>query len=201
VYCSPLVGVLDELTYPSNVHPYATSHLAGESVLLQLTIRHQLQVVVMRLSNAVGAPVTPETNCWTLLFNDLCRQVINCERITLRSDPSVQRDFIAMHDLVRAIEWFTSPPNHQAKGIFNVGSGFSMTLLEVAQMVSLKAERILGFKADIFMPEAKYGQSANLIYKNDKLLSTGFAFDKPFESEIEATLNLCKRIKGEGLQC
>ena len=63
VYSSPLDGVITEQTCLKNIHPYATSHLAGEQSVLLANQNQQLERVVFRLSNAFGAPVHKETNC------------------------------------------------------------------------------------------------------------------------------------------
>ena len=76
VYASPLVGTITEQTLPNNSHPYASSHLAGESAVLNADERGVIQGVVMRLSNAYGAPMHKGVNCWMLVVNDLCRQAV-----------------------------------------------------------------------------------------------------------------------------
>ena len=39
IYASPLVGTITEETFPRNLHPYATSHLAGEHAVLSASSR------------------------------------------------------------------------------------------------------------------------------------------------------------------
>ena len=55
VYSSPLEGTITEETCPRNLHPYATSHLAGESVVLYANQQKKIEGIVLRLSNAFGA--------------------------------------------------------------------------------------------------------------------------------------------------
>ena len=76
VYASPLVGTINEETYPRNLHPYATSHLAGEHAVLSTNKCGEIQGIVLRLSNAFGSPMHKSVNCWRLLVNDLCRQAV-----------------------------------------------------------------------------------------------------------------------------
>ena len=78
VYSSPLLGNVTEDICPRNLHPYATSHLAGENILIS---DDGIQGVVLRLSNSFGAQVHKDVNCWMLLINDLCRQAVEDKKI------------------------------------------------------------------------------------------------------------------------
>ena len=57
VYRSPLIGVMDETSELTNMHPYATSNHAGERALEYWRQSEPgLSWVVLRVSNAIGAP-------------------------------------------------------------------------------------------------------------------------------------------------
>ena len=62
IYASPLVGNITEKTLPQNSHPYATSHLAGESAVLHANDCGIIRGLVIRLSNAYGAPTHKNVN-------------------------------------------------------------------------------------------------------------------------------------------
>src|SRR5207245_1641136 len=84
VYGAPLAGVITEASCAVSLHPYATSHRAAEDVVRAAHERKTIEGVVIRLSNAYGAPVSEDANCWTLLVNDLCRQAARTKTMVLR---------------------------------------------------------------------------------------------------------------------
>ena len=50
-----LQGLITEETLPTNYHPYATSKLAGEKVVLHSASLGTMKTIVLRLSNIVGS--------------------------------------------------------------------------------------------------------------------------------------------------
>ena len=84
VYSNPLVGVITEESHPSNQHPYATSHLAGDEAVLRANQLGKIQGFVFRLSNGFGAPMHKDVNCWMLLVNDLCKQAVVTHKMILK---------------------------------------------------------------------------------------------------------------------
>ncbi len=192
VYGSPLVGRFDEQSCPRNLHPYASSHLAGEMAVLHAASRGAMDATVVRLSNACGAPVTAQANCWMLLFNDLCREAVAHGRLTLRTDPRQQRDFIPMADAVRAIAWLAQLPAGQAQGIVNVGAGRGCTLLDIAHLIAAGAQRVLGYEPQLHLPSVSGDEPAPLEYRIDRLLATGYVPRPSMDAEVDATLAFCR---------
>jgi UDP-glucose 4-epimerase len=195
VYASPLIGRLDEHVCPRNLHPYASSHLAGETAVLQIAAQGKLKATVLRLSNAFGAPVTADANCWMLLFNDLCREAVTYGRLTLRSNPQQQRDFIAISDVVRAINWLLSLSGDGAQGVFNIGAGSSLALSDMAQIIRAGCQRTLGFAPEICLPSQDAATPAALDFRIDRLLATGFTPGNDFDAEIAETLKFCLHLE------
>jgi UDP-glucose 4-epimerase len=150
VYASPLVGTITEETSPLNLHPYATSHLAGEQAVLRASQRGNIQGIVLRLSNAFGAPMNNNVNCWMLLVNDLCRQAVQTHKLILHSSGQQHRDFIAMNEVCRVVERLAvAKGNHSLTGIFNIGAGESQSVLSMAQTIQKRCMRVLGFEPEL----------------------------------------------------
>ncbi len=196
VYSNPLLGEISEDTCPKNLHPYATSHLAGENLVIA---NNDIQGIVLRLSNAYGPPINKNVNCWMLLVNDLCKQIIEENRISLKSDVSQLRDFISMSDVVRAIEHFLNfsiqPSNEK---IFNVGGEFTINIREMAELISSRANLVFGYKPKIIIENSKRDfDSANLKYSVKRIKSTGFKIKNLSHAEIDATLLFCKNHFGK----
>ena len=130
VYGSPLRGVISEKTCPVSLHPYATSHRAGEDVVRAAHQRGDIEGIVIRLSNAYGAPVHPNATCWMLLVNDLCLQAVTTGHLVLRSAGLQRRDFVTITDADRAIAHLIYLPAQDiGDGIFNIGGACPITVM------------------------------------------------------------------------
>lgn len=147
VYASPLVGVINEHSYPINLHPYATSHLAGENAVLFANDSKSIQGSVLRLSNGFGRPMQLESNCWRLLVNELCMQAVQRHKITLNTNGRQKRDFIAMTEVCNIVKELSIPDHYKnLSGIFNIGTGHSKSVLEIAKLIQERCYQVLGFK-------------------------------------------------------
>src|SRR5207302_2088026 len=112
--------------------------------------------VVVRLSNAFGAPVDPATECWHLVTNDLCRQAVTLRRAVLKTQGSQRRDFIAVAEVCRAITHLLQLPKPRlGDGLFNLGGGWAPTLLQMAQLVAARVEACLGFQPEVIRGGAR----------------------------------------------
>ena len=197
VYSSPLMGIINEDICPQNLHPYATSHLAGENAVLSSSQRGQIEGIVLRLSNAYGTPVHNDVNCWTLLVNDLCKQVVKTEKIILRSSGMQQRNFISLNNVCRAISHFLSlQKNTMLDGLFNVGSDSSISVFEMANIIAKCSKDEFGFEPKIERAEPKQNEKSDeLQYDISKLKSTGFVLQGSMDDEIIQTLKLSKNLQ------
>lgn len=198
VYASPLMGTITEETCPRNLHPYATSHLAGENVVLGASRLEQIEGVVLRLSNAFGPPMQKETDCWMLLVNDLCRQAIETGSLTLRSASLQRRDFVTLQNVCRAISHMLSLNKGQlGDGVFNIGGSWAPRVIDITEMVQARCAAALGFTPDINRPDAsKRDATLELGFRIDKLLASGFELLDDTVAEIDATLMFCRENFG-----
>jgi UDP-glucose 4-epimerase len=190
VYGSPLVGTLEESTNAQPRHPYSITHRCAEDFVLAETGSALLPIVI-RLSNALGAPAIKETNRWKLIGNDLCRQVVEKGEIQLHSDGTALRDFIAMRDVCRAVEFLLEHQTRETSLLINVGSGISRPIREIAECVAAVWREHSGIDAPI-----RYGpvsaSAPDFELSISKLLSLGYTFQSSLEEEILATLKHCQ---------
>lgn len=198
VYASPLAGVISEQSCPSNIHPYATSHLAGESAVLYAQQQGRINGAVLRLSNAFGAPLHRAVNCWMLLVNDLCRQAVTNRRLTLRTAGLQRRDFVTLHDVSRAVEHIIKVPGLGKGGaIFNIGGEWSPRVIDLVEIIQQRCLTMLGFLPEIVVPSARNEeQTQELDFRIDKLKKAGFNLCRDIEREIDATLLICNDFFG-----
>jgi len=190
VYSSPLAGTITEDTCPMNLHPYATSHRAGEDAILFAQQRGEIEGIVIRLSNAFGTPTHKEVNCWMLLVNDLCRQAVTTGKMILHSTGMQRRDFIALTDACRAIDHLLSlAAGSIGKGLFNLGGAWTPTVWEMACLIQQRCASSIGIQPELFRVNPVDSEPImELHYHMDRFLKTGFQPAADRFSEIDQLL-------------
>jgi UDP-glucose 4-epimerase len=194
VYGSPLTDVITEETRPSSLHPYATSHRAGEDVVREANQRGVIEGIVIRLSNAYGAPAHKGANCWMLLVNDLCRQAATTGAMTLRSSGMQRRDFVPLQEACRAIEHLLRSPLQDLRGdVFNLGGEWSPTVWEMACLVQQRCTAVLGITPTLTRVAPQADEvTADLEYRLDALRGSGFHPEIDRIGEIDRLLEFCQ---------
>lgn len=194
VYASPLVGTITEETCPLNLHPYATSHLAGEHTVFGASERGQIQGIVLRLSNAFGAPMHQGVNCWMLLVNDLCRQAVETRKLVLRTSGLQQRDFVGMTEVCHVAERLASCNLETLRSsVFNIGAGVSQSVLEMAQLIQRRCHQVLGYEPVLQRPVGGANEAhERLTYRAVNLEKMGFNIGVDSTAEIDRLLMFCQ---------
>jgi len=193
IYASPLTGSITEDSCPRNLHPYATSHRAGENGLLWAIKNEKINGCVVRLSNAFGIPAHKNANCWQTLVHDLCKQAVLTQKMVLHSSGEQQRDFIGMMDVCRAIAHFINPGTSLAP-VINLGSGNARTVFEMAQFIRERCKVTLGFTPSLERQEPGSMEKHQPLYYNSIVLKEmNFLMDKDFEAEVDQLLLFCNQ--------
>jgi UDP-glucose 4-epimerase len=193
VYGSPLQGLLTEETLCRPIHPYAYTHKAAEDIVLAFHQKPFQSTVVVRLSNSFGPPVLAAVNRWTLLVNDLCKQLAETGRIQLKSDGKQLRDFITLTDVSRAVLHLLDQMEAQPiSEIFNLGGNSSLSILTMAKLIGSRYEILTGKTPEIIVPPPTNSDiPPPLDLRSDKLARTGFVLSNRFEQEIDDELKFC----------
>jgi UDP-glucose 4-epimerase len=194
-------GTVTEDTPPFPVHPYSVGRFAGETVTQAFRHRHQLKALCVRASNIFGAPVSLDIPRWSLVFNDLCLQAVKDKKLILKTSGVQKRNFIAMMDAVRALEFLSL---HSDKwpldGTIHLGSSLNLSIVEAANHVAKWAPAILGYSTPIEMASQKSGEgTSDLDFSIARLVKMGFAWKNSIPEEIQATLKLCQKGEPSGI--
>jgi UDP-glucose 4-epimerase len=193
VYGPNAKGEVREVFPPFPVHPYSLGRYLGETIVQMFRKRHNLNALCVRLSNAFGAPAAMDVPRWSLVFNDLCLQAIRQKKMVLKTSGRQKRNFITMHDTVRALEFLPSQASlWPTDGLIHLGSESHWSILEVARMIAQECQRCLGYTPELKVPSGEEAVSTiDFHYNVDRLKSLGFSWDHPVQQEIESTLKLC----------
>jgi len=203
VYAENLCGNFSERSCVENLHPYATSHKAAEDLVLQLNVNKKMQGIVLRLSNVIGAPMNKSSNCWMLLVNDICKQAVIHKKIILRSDGSELRDFLSIHTVNKAVEFFSKESVSSTPHLFNLGSGNAISVLEMASIVANRCKILYGYNVDILKNNRDNRSNVDFICNKLNLqvdlIKKYFHFSNDtLFSEVDKTLEFCyKNFKNE----
>jgi UDP-glucose 4-epimerase len=198
VYCTPLIGELEESIAARPSTPYSLAHRAGEIATLAVRATGDIEAIVVRLSNAFGPPGIKGAERWHLLANDICRQAVLQRRLTLNTPGYQMRNFVPLPDVAQAVELLLSSPyDRRDNGVFNLAGSKSLRVLEFAELIAQQTERILGFKPVIVRPEAPFVESPPLHISTSKLSRVGFAHRTSLTEEIGRTIEHCLKSHSE----
>jgi len=145
----------DYPTTPLNI--YGLTHLMCEDICNYFNSTTKTRCLNVRLSNSIGKPVFLHNNCWWLVVNDFCRSAMQQKHIKILSDGSPQRDFIHMDDIAKGIEILLKNSIDQAHpNIYNLGSGITYQIWEVAQTVADTYQELYGEVIPILDADAQF---------------------------------------------
>lgn len=148
VYSSDLSGIITENSKITNLHPYATSHIAGEKAVINVHSGVGLQSVVVRLANSFGAPASLDANCWTLVVNDLCRQATINRELIIKGPSNSVRNFISMTGVCLAIEHLILDHKMRLMPLVCNLGGTEKTILDIAGII----RTIFSKKNNVLLP-------------------------------------------------
>lgn len=116
--------------HPSN--PYAQSKYEAEKLCLSYSEKYQLPVTIVRPFNIFGIKQPEHFLIPKIINQALSKSAIRIELMDL----SPRRDYIYMDDLLRAMILLMKK---RCTGIFNIGSGYSMSVKEIAKIILSKS--------------------------------------------------------------
>lgn len=188
-------AVLDEALRPEPRTPYAIARLASEHLFAGFGDRG-LDVTNLRLTNSVGAPAAAAVDRWTLIAMDLARQGAVHGRLVLQS-PGVQwRDFVALGDVARIIAACAGDED-VTPGTYNLGSGVSHTILELAALVQSALERHTGVRPVLDVPAAPTRRPDPYTLSVDRLTERGLRATTPLGDAVDELVEFCLEHREE----
>jgi UDP-glucose 4-epimerase len=184
-------GRITETSPCRPLNDYALTHLFGEEYGRMFMRAHGLPLTVIRLSNGYGAPRTADSDKWHLLLNDLCAGAFSRGRVALRSPPDIRRDFVWLGDIARAVEALVGRPDLAGR-VFNLSSGVSLSLGEVAGRVRAGAARFLQRDVPLALERPPGATSAPGLHVDNAAVRAALNIDfhDRMEEEIAALFSL-----------
>ena len=168
---------------------YAIARLASEHLLAQAAAAG-VAVTVLRLTNAVGAPAHVDVNRWTLVASDLCRQAATEGSLTLRSSGEQWRDFVSLDDVCRILA-ACCQPGGPPPGTYNLGSGHSLTVLQLARLVQDAFEARTGQRPPLHAPAHAGPRPDPWCIRVERLAKHGLTAESPLRDSIGELVAFC----------
>ena len=166
---------------------YAIARLAAEHVLAGFGPE---DLVVLRVTNCVGAPTKASVDRWTLVANDLCRQGAVEGELRLHSDGTQWRDFVPLDDVVRVIA-AAARPGSLLPGTYNVGSGRPLTVRALAGMVQDAFEASGCHRPPLHAPAPAPNPPPPALVSVERLARAGCAATGRIEDAVAETVSFC----------
>lgn len=199
VYGAPLVGEINEMTPALASHPYATSHLQAEKYIKKAAVSTKTKFTILRLSNAIGSPIMKDTDCWMLVVNDICKQIVTSQTMRFSSQRTIERDYISIEEICRIISHILCDETNNFQGVYNFGSGKSISLENLANLISERAKVILGIDVRIYFPNQTSVPTKPLSYSISKIQREGITISNSLNNEIDKLLIKSNNWFKEGL--
>ncbi len=185
-------AVLTEDLRAEPISVYAISRLASEHLLGGIA-GAELDLVILRLTNSVGAPVAPDVDRWSLVVNDLCRQGVREGHLRLRTAGVQWRDFVPLTDVCQIIGEASKTGSAAVlpPGTYNLGSGNAVTIRDVAGLVQGAFERQTGMRPELEAPDPPAERPRPYHVSVERLAEHGLAASTPLEEAVAETVEFC----------
>jgi UDP-glucose 4-epimerase len=184
-------ATLTEDMRPEPRSAYAISRLASEHVAATLAAG-AFELVILRLTNSVGAPADASVDRWSLVANDLARQGALHGHLELRSAGVQWRDFVALTDVCAAIVASCEPNGGRlSPGTYNLGSGRPVTVLELAGLVQDAFAEQTGRRPDLHVPAPPPDPPGPYQVSVAELAEHGVSARRPLREAVEETVRFC----------
>jgi len=178
VYGHILEGEFSESDSLNPRNPYAATKAAADLLVNSYFVTHNLPAVITRTSNNFGPRQHPEK-----LIPKFIQHAITGEDLPLYGDGSNVREWVYVADNCRAID--TVLRDGTAGEIYNIGSGYELTNLEVTHRIldAVGASRDL-----ITFVEDRAGHDQRYALDKSKIESLGWEPELDFEEGLQRTI-------------
>lgn len=186
---------LDEHRVPQPRHSYAVARLAGEHLV---AADGPSWLVVLRMTNSVGAPADARVDRWSLVANDLCAQAASGGPLQLRTSGQQWRDFIDLGEACRSIG--AAALGEVPTGTYNLGVGHSLSVRELAECVADVAEELAGARPEVLAPPHEGPAPPRVTVDVSRLGEHTPAPSVPLEVSLRELIELCRAATAAGLE-
>ena len=183
---------------PSN--DYAATHAFGEQYVQMFTKNTPLCGIIVRPTNAYGAPLFAEIDRWSLVPSCFCKELVSHGRITLQSSGNQLRNFISLDDINTAVvvllEHFDTTEAGQLE-VYNIASDITISIRGMAERTKSAYEAFFGKDASIRYLSNKPEDGGFLSVDFEKIKKLGYvpSPQQKVEEELKKIFTLLAKRK------
>ena len=177
---NPIVPKIETML-PEPRSPYAVTKLDGEYYCRQFAETGRLATVALRFFNVFGPRQDPKS-AYAAAVPIFMQQALAGAPLTIYGDGLQTRDFIYVRDIATANIFATTTPG--LNGVFNVGYGGQITVLELARRILALA----GSRSEIRHLPERAGEVRHSRANVDALHGAGFQSVSSLDAGLQETL-------------
>jgi UDP-glucose 4-epimerase len=182
---NPIVPKVETML-PEPRSPYAVTKLDGEYYCRQFAETGRLATVALRFFNVFGPRQDPQS-AYAAAVPIFMQQALAGAPLTIYGDGLQTRDFIYVKDIATANIFATTTPG--LNGVFNVGYGGQITVLELARRILALA----GSRSEIRHLPERAGDVRHSRANVDALHGAGFQPVNSLDAGLQETLAYFRR--------
>ena len=115
---------------------FTKKKIKAERELRDLSKLEKTRFSILRLSNVFGISENKNSNCWDLFINNLIKNAFLENKLTIKSNPSINRDFLPMNVLNLLIEnQITNNEDESFYKVYNCVSSKTYSLFKIAELI------------------------------------------------------------------
>jgi UDP-glucose 4-epimerase len=132
VYGNPTSIPLDENSQLNPLSPYGKSKMIMEQKIFNFSLKHNINSICLRFFNIYG---NNQNASYAGVISKFLQNIKQNEPLTIFGSGDQTRDFIAIEDVISAINCAISNIDKKIGKIYNVGTGNSISLNELAEIM------------------------------------------------------------------
>lgn len=140
VYGNSTEMAINEKSLTNPISPYGRSKLSAEIEIKKICENNNLKYVILRMFNVYGKG---QNKNYSGVITKFLRNIANDEPLMIYGDGKQTRDFISIHDVVKAFECALKS---EKNGTFNIASGVSLSINELTKIFLSSLDKKLEIK-------------------------------------------------------
>jgi nucleoside-diphosphate-sugar epimerase len=167
---------------------YIKTKLDAENKLFASN-KEKINLIILRPCNLFGYPVYKNINCWKLFINSIIKNITLGKKIKIKSKINIYKNYSSMKSFCEFIHLLITKTYKNKKiseKIINYCSHKNMNITDIVNLFKEKDIKKL-------LIQSKLKKSKKYYYKSIYQKKYKPIFDKYFYSEIEKTIQYCKK--------
>lgn len=152
----------EEVMIPNPLNPYSLSKKIGEDLCSYYSQNYGIEVVILRYFNVFG-PRQRDNSSYSGVITLFNKRAKNLEPLLITGDGNQTRDFIFVEDVVDANVAAMSYKTYDKGYIFNIATGSSISIKELADKISNNISFIQERKGEIKYSVANITAATSLL--------------------------------------